>query len=64
MRLATIPYTNTPKNGNPDSYLTEMFKTDPIDQTTNTTKRIFNDNGIGFQPFSIPIDSFILPIPC
>ena len=57
---ATIPYTNTPKKGNPDSYLSEMPKTDPIDQRTNTTNSIFNDNGIGFQPFSIPLDSFIV----
>ena len=55
MRLAKSPYTNTPRNGNPNSYLVGMAKTDPIDQRTNKTKIIFNDNGIGFQPFSIPI---------
>jgi len=61
MRLATIPYTNTPKNGNPDSYLVGMFKTDPINQRTNTTKSIFNDSGIGFQPVCFFIDYRLLP---
>ena len=55
MMHATIPYTNTPRNGNPDLYLVEMVKIDPRVQRTNTTKSIFNDNGIGFQPFSFPI---------
>ena len=55
MRPATIPYTYNPKNDNPDSYLVGMAKTDPIDQRTNTTKIIFNDSGIGFQPFSFGI---------
>ena len=55
MRLAMIPYTNTPRRGNPNLYLVEIFKTDPIDQRTNKTKSIFNGSGIGFQPFSIPI---------
>ena len=55
MRPATIPYTNTPRNGNPNLYLVEMAKTDPIIQRTNTTKSIFNDIGIGFQPVSFPI---------
>ena len=59
MRLATNPYTNIPKNGNPDLYRLGMFKTDPIDQRINTTKIIFNDDGIGFQPFSSCITVFL-----
>ena len=55
MRPAMIPYTNTPRNGNPDLYLAEIPKTDPIDQRMNTTKRIFKEIGIGFQPFAFPI---------
>ena len=55
IKLAMIPFTNTPKNGSPSSYLAGIAKIDPTAQRTNTTKSTFSDNGMGFQPFFITI---------
>ena len=40
-----------PNIGYPISYANFIVKRVMADQITNTTNSIFNDNGIGFQPF-------------
>ena len=60
IRLAVSPYTNTPRNGNPVSNLSGIPNSDPRAQSMNTTMRIFNDIGIGFHPFFISFEFFIL----